>query len=63
MSFVAYGFLSEKKVTVHTLSSAAAHLSSALSKDNIEVMHASEKGDHRWKKLTYSITSGNPINN
>jgi hypothetical protein len=39
MSFVAYCFLCEKKVTVHTLLSATHLLSALLNDDNIEVVH------------------------
>ena len=49
MSFVAYCFICEKKVTVHTLLPAASLLSALSNDDNIEVMHTSEKSDHRWR--------------
>ena len=46
MSFVAYCFICEKKVTAHTLLDAASLLSALSNDDNIEVMHTSENGDH-----------------
>jgi hypothetical protein len=49
MSFVAYCFICEKKVTVHTLLPADRLLSALSNDDHIEVMHTSENGDHRWR--------------
>jgi hypothetical protein len=49
MSFLAYCFICEKKVTAHTLLDAASLLSALSNDDNIEVMHTSENGDHCWR--------------
>jgi hypothetical protein len=49
MSFVAYCFICEKKVTVHTLLPAESLLSALSNDDTVEVMHTSQDGDHRWR--------------
>jgi hypothetical protein len=49
MSFVAYCFICEKKVTAHTLLDAAKLLVALANHYDVEVMHTSDSGDHRWK--------------
>jgi hypothetical protein len=49
MSFLAYCFRCEKKVTAHTLLDAAKLLVALGNEFDVEVMHTSDSGDHRWK--------------
>lgn len=49
MSFLAYCFRCEKKVTAHTLLDAAKLLVALANEYDVEVMHTSDSGDHRWK--------------
>ncbi len=49
MSFVAYCFICEKKVTAHTLLDAPKLLVALANHYDVEVMHTSDSGDHRWK--------------
>jgi hypothetical protein len=49
MSFVAYCFRCEKKVTAHTLLDATKLLVALANEYDVEVMHTADSGDHRWK--------------
>jgi hypothetical protein len=49
VSFVAYCFRCEKKVTAHTLLDAPKLLVALANHYDVEVMHTSDSGDHRWK--------------
>jgi len=49
MFFVVYCFRCEKKVSAHTLLDAAKLLVALANDDDVEVMHTSSNGDHRWK--------------
>jgi len=49
MSFVAYCFRCEKKVTAHTLLDAAKLLVALANEYDVEVVHTADSGDHRWK--------------
>jgi hypothetical protein len=49
MSFLAYCFACERKVTAHTLLSADDVLAALNTGDDVEVMHVSDNGDHRWR--------------
>jgi hypothetical protein len=49
MSFVAYCFICEKKVTADTLLDAPKLLVALANHYDVEVMHTSDRGDHRWK--------------
>jgi hypothetical protein len=49
MSFLAYCFRCEKKVTAHTLLDAPKLLVALANHYDVEVMHTSDSGGHRWK--------------
>ncbi len=49
MFFIAYCFRCEKKVSAHTLLDTAKLLVALANDDDVEVMHPSDDGDHRWK--------------
>jgi len=50
MSFVAYCFRCEKKVTAHTMLDGNDLLSALRGDTDVEVIHVSnDRGDHRWK--------------
>jgi hypothetical protein len=49
LSFVAYCFRCEKKVTAHTLLDAAKLLVALANEYDVEVVHTADSGDHRWK--------------
>jgi len=50
MSFVAYCFRCEKKVTAHTMLDGNDLLSALRGDSGVEVIHVSnDSGDHRWK--------------
>jgi hypothetical protein len=49
MFFVVYCFRCEKKASAHTLLDAARLLLALANDDDVEVMHLSDNGEHRWK--------------